>query len=69
MHTSIFQWSMARLVVENGYPKDMCYDENGLCVAYEDTIPGTMFTTTRRAYVIVLREPSRWSLETFAYQL
>ena len=60
---------MARLEVENEYPKDMCYDEIGLCVAYKDTIPGTMFVTAGRAYMIVLREPSHWSFETFAYQL
>ena len=34
----IFKWYMARLVVKKQTPKDMCYDEIGLCTQNEDTI-------------------------------
>ena len=50
MRMPIFQWSMARLVVENGYPKDMCNDESGLCVTYKDIVPCTMMITFGRVF-------------------
>ena len=37
MDLPIFKWYMARLVVKKQTPKDMCYDEIGLCTQNKDT--------------------------------
>ena len=39
---------MGRLLVKNGYLKDMCYDEVGLCVQNTHVIIGLKFSIIER---------------------
>jgi hypothetical protein len=44
----MFEWFMARLVVNNTYQKDMCYDEIGLCAPDIDMLLGSFVSTMGR---------------------
>ena len=43
---------MAMFVVEGGHPKDMWYDESGLCAQTTLTIQNLIVNTIRRAWAI-----------------
>lgn len=48
----IFEW----FVVTNGHLKEMLYNEIGICAQSIVTIPGSIFHTFARAYVIFFKE-------------
>lgn len=49
----LFDWYIARLVVEYGHGKDICYDEIGLCALNIDTILSSIMNPIGRTYVII----------------
>jgi hypothetical protein len=52
----IFKWYMARFWVKNGFQKDMCYDEIGLCAQNIHTNLGWILNLIRMAYEITQKE-------------
>ena len=68
--TSIFEWYIARLVLQNWHSKDTCHNDIGLCAQNIDTFLGLIVNTFMRVYVFSQRgtESSPWPLITFAFQ-
>lgn len=50
--TPIFEWSMARLVVNNTHQNDTCYNDARLCAQNIHTNLGSIVNTTGRVHVI-----------------
>ena len=68
--TPLFEWYIARLVLENRHSKDTCHNDIGLCAQNIDTFLGSIVNTFVRVYVFTQRgiESSLWPPITFAFQ-